>query len=275
MDEFLLSSLHISDYIKISDFRFLVDVVVFTAVAILFFKFITVFFRRAKTRLKEKGSSLVRFLPAFERTIKGLVFFFLAATFLQSHGYSMASIIAGFGITGLAVGFAAKETIANIFGAIAILSDKSFQLGDCVEINGIEGTVEDINMRSTKLRAIDNSVVIMPNSVVASSVIKNITQIKRRRIFETVSIVRDTKKIARAVEIIEEIFENHADILPGYFAFVEKVSGNCAEIKMSAYLKTNDGLKYSKIKEQVLLGIIEKYRKEKIELAAPTVHIAK
>jgi MscS family membrane protein len=277
VEAFLLQTGVTSQAVKAADFRLLFDLIIFSVITIMLFKFIDYFTRRIKRRLEEKDSSLARFIPAFERFTKGLVLFFMLATLLQSHGYSMTSIIAGFGITGLAAGFAAKETIANIFGAIAILSDKSFKLGDYISINGTEGTVEDINMRSTKIRSLDNSIVIFPNSLAANSVIKNISQIKKRRIIETVGITYDTKQIRRAVSIIEEIFASNPEVTKDCCVFVERLAESSINIKMNAAVKTNDYVKYSKIKEQILIEIVEKFRKEKIELAFPTqtLHVNK
>jgi MscS family membrane protein len=152
-----------------TDWRLFIDAVVFIALTALFFKFTDCF----KKRLE--NSNIARFLPLFNKTAKALIVFFMAATFLQSHGYSLQALIAGFGITGLAVGFAAKETIASAFGALALLADKSFQLGDYIIVGTVEGTVEDINMRSTKIRAQDGALIIIPNNLMANSIIRNVS----------------------------------------------------------------------------------------------------
>lgn len=76
----------------------------------------------------------------------------------------------------MAVGFAANATIANVFGTIAIISDKAFEVGDYIKIGALEGTVEDINLRSTKLRTLDNALTIIPNSTVSNGEIVNITK---------------------------------------------------------------------------------------------------
>ncbi len=177
MEEMLLNNL---DGQKMADLRMVLNLCVFVALTAGFFKLTQSFFIRLKTKLE--NSNVVRFLPLFEKTVKGLILFFMIATFLQSHGYSLSALIAGFGITGLAVGFAAKETISSAFGAIAIIADKSFQIGDHIVVSiaagAAEGVVEDINMRSTKLRAPDGTLFIVPNNLMAASVIKNLTAAK-------------------------------------------------------------------------------------------------
>lgn len=127
---------------------------------------------------KDGSSQLTQFVPILDKILKFLIVFFIVASFLQSHGYSVSSLITGFGITGLAVGFAANATISNIFGTLAIFSDKAYKIGDYIIANGVEGTVEDVNIRSTKIRTLDNFLYIVPNSSVATGNICNISRAK-------------------------------------------------------------------------------------------------
>jgi MscS family membrane protein len=138
-------------------------------------------------KLREKHSTdnaLLSFMPILNKITKVTIIFIAVVTLLQSHGYSITSLIAGFGITGLAVGLGAKETISNMFGSFALLADKTYRIGDYIIINqniqehAVEGLVEEINLRSTKLRTDDGSLIIVPNSVIANGVVKNKTNKK-------------------------------------------------------------------------------------------------
>ncbi len=271
MDDILIYAEGANKVVTTLNFGLFADIIIFFTIIAVLFKLVNKFEQKLHAKLKASDSSMLRFLPMFKRLIKGLILFFMVATFLQSHGYSMNSIIAGFGITGLAVGFAAKETIANIFGAISILSDKSFKLGDYVVIGGIEGTVEDINMRSTKIRDIDNSILVVPNSVVAGSIIKNTSLIKRRRILEVIEVKNSTseEKLRRIVETIDGILVANPDSVKDHFAFVEKITDNGINIKFSTYIKTTDYAKFAKIREGILLEVLAALRAEGIELAPP------
>ena len=126
-------------------------------IAVLF-KMVDVFGRNIKEKMlnKDSNSQLIQFLPILERILKFLIVFFIVACFLQSQGYSVTSLITGFGITGLAVGFAANSTISSVFGTFSIFSDKAYKIGDYVIVNGVEGTVEDVNLRSTKIRTLED-----------------------------------------------------------------------------------------------------------------------
>ena len=260
--------------------KFMFEIMAIVLIGMVVFKLIDLFDSKLKAKLTlSNNSPLTRFVPILSNIFKGVVVFFLLASFLQSHGYSMSSLIAGFGITGLAVGFAAQKTIANIFGTFGILSDHSYQLGDYINVNGFEGNVEEINMRSTKIRALDNSLIILPNDVVSGAIIKNVTNGKKRRIFETFGVTYDTsdEKLQRAITILEEILANNKDIHDGYIVYLETLSSSSIDIKVSAYTKTNVYNKFLKIKEQVILEAVKKFREEGIEFAFPstTVYMAK
>lgn len=260
--------------------KFVFEIIAVILIGTVFFKLIDLFDSKLKAKLTSSNNSpLTRFVPILSNIFKGIIVFFLLASFLQSHGYSMSSLIAGFGITGLAVGFAAQKTIANIFGTFGILSDHSYQLGDYISVNGFEGNVEEINMRSTKIRAMDNSLIILPNDVVSGAIIKNVTNGKKRRIFETFGVTYDTsdEKLKRAITILEEILKNNKDIHEGFIVYLDTLSSSSIDIKVSAYTKTNVYNKFLKIKEQVILETVKKFREEGIEFAFPstTVYMAK
>jgi len=148
------------------------------------FKLINIFEENIKTKilLKQSDTTILGFMPLIDKLLKITVIFLAVATILQNHGYSITSFIAGFGITGLAVGFGAKETISNVFGSFSLLADKAYKIGDYIVINqaiqdkSVEGIVEDINLRSTKIRCSDGGLLIVPNNIVANGVVKNTSQ---------------------------------------------------------------------------------------------------
>lgn len=260
--------------------KFVFEIIVIFIIGAVVFKLIDIFDAHLKSKLSgAKNSPLTRFVPILSNILKGIVLFFLVASFLQSHGYSMSSLIAGFGITGLAVGFAAQHTIANVFGTFGILSDHSYKLGDYVSINGFEGNVEEINMRSTKIRALDNSLIILPNDVVAGTVIKNVTNGEKRRIFETFGVTYDTsdEKLKRAISILENILKENPNVHDDYIVYLETLSSSSIDIKVNAYTKTNVYKEYLKIREQVILEAVKHFREEGIDFAFPstTVYMAK
>lgn len=158
-------------------------VIVFVAVFAAF-KLVDIFNRNLKDKIlvKHSDTTILGFMPIIDKVVKITIVFLAIATVMQNHGVSITSLIAGFGITGLAVGLGAQITIANIFGSFSLLADKAYKIGDYIIINqtvhdkAVEGVVEDINLRSTKIRTSDGGLVIVPNNIVANGVVKNVSQ---------------------------------------------------------------------------------------------------
>ena len=155
-----------------------------------------------KLRLKNSDSPLLNLLPVLSKILKAIIIFLLLAGFLQSFGYNVTSLIAGFGITGLAVGFAAKEAIGNVFGSVGLLADRVYKIGEYIKFNGYEGTVENINLRSTTIRTLEGFIVNVPNNQLANEEITNVSQARRRRIDISVDVEYGTsnEKLDRACE---------------------------------------------------------------------------
>lgn len=165
--------------------KYLIESICILAVVFVLFKIIDISKGKLKENiiLKHADTTILGFLPLVDKLLKITILFLAVATVLQSHGYSITSLVAGFGITGLAVGFGAKETISNVFGSFSLLADKAYKIGDYIIINQtvqdkpVEGFVEEINLRSTKIKSADNGIVIVPNNIVANGVVKNMSGI--------------------------------------------------------------------------------------------------
>ena len=267
--------------LKLINFHLFFEIFMNIFVLAIIFKFLNVFEKSVLDRIstEDKKSQMIRIIPPIFRVIKLVVVFIAIAGFLQTHGYSVSSLIAGFGITGLAVGLAANATLSNVFGTIAIISDKSFKLGDYIKIKDFEGIVEDINMRSTKIRTLDNALTIIPNSEIANTEIVNISAAHRKRLFETIGVTYDTsdEKLQRAVKILEEILENMPEVGKDYIVNLNALADSAIEIRVHAYVNTKVFSTFLKIKERFLLEVIKQFREENIEFAFPsqTVYLAK
>ena len=149
LDKFIRYFDKMIEVLKDINFGFILEIIFNLAILAIIFKFLDIFEEKMKSKISQskQQTQMLQIIPAINRILKFTIFFIILASFLQTHGYSVSSLIAGFGITGLAVGFAANSAIANIFGSISIISDKSFQIGDYIKFGTYEGTVEDINMR--------------------------------------------------------------------------------------------------------------------------------
>ncbi len=245
------------------------------------FRLTDMFINKLKARFinPDNSATLAHVFPILEKVIKTLIFFFITASFLQSQGYSLTSLIAGFGITGLAVGFAAQQTIASMFGTLAILTDKVFKIGDYIRVNNIEGTVENITLHSTKVRTLDNFMVTIPNNIIDSNVVENISRAKKRKIQVVFGITYNTseEKIQKAISIIKSVMKSRHDVTQDFRVNLDALDSSSINIKLFGYVKTSSIITLEKVRGEILFEIVKQFRAEGIEFAFPsqTIYMAK
>ena len=147
---------------------------------------------------------------------------------------------------------------------------------DYVSINDYEGTVVDINLRSTRIKTLDNSIITIPNEIVANSITTNYSAIDKRRIDEVIGIVYSTsnEKIDKAVQIIKDILRVNQEVETNdNLVYLEKLNSSSIDIHMQAYVKYSDVHNLRRIRENVIKEIIRQYRNEGIDFAFPSQSI--
>ena len=243
----------------------------------IFCKIADAFNRKLEKNLLEKhpDSPLINLMPIITRVAKVVIIFLLLAGFLQSFGYNVNSLIAGFGITGLAVGFAAKEAIGNVFGSIGLLGDRVYKVGDYIAFDGYEGTVTDVNFRSTTIVTLEGFELNLPNNLLANNEITNISKATERRIDLSVDIEYGTsnEKIDRAREILAEIATSNPEIKDNFEAIIDSMAPSSIIIRLIAYTPATTGSEVRRIKSDVIREIIHRYREEGIEFAFPSTSV--
>ena len=257
---------------------FILGVIINVVLIMVINKVINIFEMKLSSKLREKhsDSTLVNLLPVLIKVLKAVIIFMLLVGFLESFGYNVSSIIAGFGITGLAVGFAAKEAIGNVFGSVGLLGDRVYKIGDYIKFDNIEWYVEKINLRSTSIRTLDNFVVNVPNNTIANEAITNVSKCKKRKIDITVGVEYGTsnEKLDRAVEILKDIATNDEKIIgSGMFTSIEALADSSINIRLFAYTSETAWAKYKVIKGNIIRQIIHRFREEGIEFAFPSTSV--
>ncbi len=193
---------------------------------------------------------------------------------LQLWGVNVAGLLAGLGIGGLAFALAAKDTAANLFGSIALLLDKSIRIGEWIKIDGVEGVVEDIGMRTTKIRTFKKSLITLPNQVIANSPIENYSRRGIRRIKIKIGLTYDTssEQIAQVISDIKTMLRNHEGIAQNETLMVNFVSFDDSSLGLLIYTfsKTSNWERYLKIKEEVNLNIMKIVEDNKTAFAFPS-----
>lgn len=257
--------------------KFIIGVIVNVILIWGFCKLTDVFGRNIVNRLRMRNSDspLLNLMPVLNRIIKAVIIFILLAGFLQSFGYNVASLIAGFGITGLAVGFAAKEAIGNIFGSFGLLADRVYKIGEYIKFNGYEGTVENINLRSTTVRSLEGFAINVPNNLLANEEITNVSQTDRRRIDLYIDVEYGTsnEKLDEACRILLDIASKDETILDGALAFIDNLSASSIVIRLVCYTNQAGWGDYVIEKSRVIREIIHRYREAGIEFAFPSTSV--
>lgn len=212
---------------------------------------------------------------AISKLVRISVFITGGLILLQTLGYSISGILAFGGVGGIAVGFAAKDLLANFFGGLMIYLDRPFKVGDWVRSNDkeIEGTVEHIGWRLTRIRTFDKRPLYVPNSVFTSISVENPSRMTNRRIYETLGIrYDDMDKMAPIVAQVKEMLLNHPEIDTDQTMIVNFNSFASSSINFFVYTftKTTEWVRFHEIKQDVLLKIAEIVLDNGAEFAFPT-----
>lgn len=199
------------------------------------------------------------------------------ATILNEWGISVVGIMASLGLVGMAVALAAKDMIANLFGSLTIFLDKTFKKGDWIMTPDVEGTVENIGIRATKIRTFANALVTIPNATLANSAVTNWSRMKQRRIQMTLSLeYRTTRAQVEKIMIrLREYLENHPDVVTDRLQsslFVHLVEFNDSSIDLLLYYftKTVNWGKWMQIREDNMLMFMRIIEEEGAAFAFPS-----
>jgi MscS family membrane protein len=206
--------------------------------------------------------------------LRGVILFVGLGAILQLWGINVAGLVAGLGIGGLACALAAKDTAANLFGSIALLLDKSIRIGEWIRIDGVEGVVEDIGMRTTKIRTFQKSLITLPNQVIANTHIENFSRRQIRRIKMNIGLTYDTssKQIENIIADIKTMLRNHEGISQDSTMLVNFTTFNDSSLDILIYTFTNTAnwARYMNIKEDVNIQIMKIVEKNGSSFAFPS-----
>lgn len=212
-------------------------------------------------------------VPLVNKALRIFVVIFGGLVTFQNLGINVMSLVAGLGLGGLAFALAAKDTAANLFGSMMILSDSPFRSGDWVKFGDVEGTVESVGFRSTRVRTFYNSLVAVPNAVVANETIDNMGRREFRRITATLGVTYDTppEKLEAFLEGIKNIIKANPHTRKDYFHVVFSGYGDSAlEIMLYFFFKVPDWSTELVQRQNVYLEILRLAAGLEIDFAFPT-----
>lgn len=199
---------------------------------------------------------------------------------LHTMGINISAVLAFGGIGGIAIGFAAKDLLANFFGGLMIFLDRPFSVGDWIKSpdKQIEGVVENIGWRLTRIRTFDKRPLYIPNSSFATISVENPSRMTNRRIYETIGLrYDDVNKMDVILMDVKSMLESHADIDLGQTLMVNfnTFADSSIDFFIYTFTKTTDWQEFHRVKQDVLFKIVRIIAQHGAEIAFPTqtVHL--
>lgn len=215
-------------------------------------------------------------IPFLSKILRFLVCALAFVSIASEWGYDVNGFVAGLGLGGLAFALAAKDMLANIFSGVVIIMDKPFNIGDWIKSGEVEGTVVDINFRSTKIRRFDQALVNVPNSNLVNGSIVNFTKRPMRQITFHLGITYDTpaSKVKTCMEKIEQYLREHEGVDDAtIFVKLDKLGDSALEVFLYFFTKTIVWAEYLTIKQDVNFKILEIVEEEGVSLAFPSTSV--
>lgn len=209
--------------------------------------------------------------PIIRKSLKVFVVVVATLVTLDNIGVNITAALASLSIGGLAIGLAAQDTLANLFGAISVFADKPFRIGDRIKLENIEGTVESIGLRSTRVRNLDGFLITVPNKMMGNAAITNITRRPNIKTEMNLGITYDTpvEKLNRAVKILEEVYRGHAntaDLVVGFNKFAD----SALNIQVVHWWNGADGKPHVAGMQELNLKVKQRFDDEGISFAFPS-----
>lgn len=214
-------------------------------------------------------------VEALAKLGRGVVVVVAGLSILETLGVSLTGVLAFGGIGGIAVGFAAKDLFANLLGGLAIYLDRPFSVGEWIRSpdKDIEGTVEHIGWRNTRIRAFNKNPIYVPNALFSNIVVENPSRMSHRRIKEVVGLrYQDMDKVAAIVTEVRSMLQEHPalDREAGVVVNLNTFADSSLDIIVYAYTRTTAWAPYQELKQDVLLKIAALITRHGAEMAFPT-----
>ncbi len=228
----------------------------------------------------ERNEMARSFIPIFSRMTKVLVWGLAVVVALDSAGIHVMGLIAGLGIGGMAVAFAAKDSIENVFGSVTIAADTPFKIGHFIKIGDITGTVERVGLRSTRVRTMDRTVVTVPNARLISEIVEDYSARDSFKFETTIGLVYGTSR-AQLLFVIGEVtkmLESHPSVLDESLRVRLAAFGpSSIDIHVLAWVEAQDYAAFTGIAEELNFAIMDIIERSGSSFAFPsqTIYLAK
>ena len=230
-----------------------------------------VWVNKLKERMNpEVEDSMFKFIL---KGIRVLIYIIAGFIIITDLGVNLNGLVAGLGLGSVVITLAAQDTAKNLFGGLVIFLDKPFVVGDWIEVDKYEGTVEDITFRSTRVRTFENSVANIPNAVIANESIINWSRMERRRNKVNLCLDLDTplEKVEVVQKRIKDMLLQHADVIDDTIMVrFDNIVDNGINLLVCSYTNSVDYASFLKEKEKINFKIMQILKEENVELAYDT-----
>jgi MscS family membrane protein len=214
--------------------------------------------------------------PLLRKSLRIFIVIMAALMAIQTFGYPVTGVIASLGIGGLAFALAAKDSISNIFGSLMIIFDRPFHVGDWIKAGDMEGTVEEVGFRSTKIRTFAKTLISVPNNIIANLALDNYSRMPKRRIRLTVGVSYDATptQMREAVSRIRELLRTHPAIDQDFFLVnFTDFGASSLDIMVYCFTTTTVWGEYLDAREDVCLKIMDALEELGLEIAFPSTTV--
>ena len=268
---------NINDYTQLIDNKILNDIfllIEILLIAYIFTRVTNVLFAWYAEKQERKKKTSKHILYVFRAIFNGIVYLIAFFVFMALAGIDLTGLAIGGAATAIVIGFALQSVLSDFFSAFSIYFDRPFEIGDFIVVGEFSGTVTKIGMKSTRVQLLQGEELVLPNSELTKTSIRNYKKMKKRRISFSFGVTYDTstKKLNKILEIIREIIdpeklENVDKLDRVHFSEFGDFSLN---FEVVYYLKNQDYVKYKDTQQAINLAIKEAFEKESIEMAFPT-----
>ena len=213
-----------------------------------------------------------RLIPFVRTGLQLLVWAIVLVIIIQEWGYDVSGLIAGLGLGGLALSLAAQDTLSNIFGFTALVGDRPFVVGDYVKTKDVEGVIEHVGLRSSRVRQLNQAVVTVPNSMLAAAAILNWSRLSKRQIDMTLNISYDSNadSVQKLLADIRAYLLEHENVeADSVVVFLINLGSSSLEVLVRCYLRLEDWKTFTAAKEGILLEIMRMVERLGLHIAFP------
>ena len=234
-------------------------------------------FRKFSDNNEDEGDGISTFVV---KIIRGLVYIIATFIAILELGYDLSGLITGLGISSVVITLAAQNLAKDLLGGFVIFTDKPFKVGDWIQFGDYEGTVEDITYRSTRLRTFENSIVNIPNSIIANESLINCSKIEKRRYKINLGLTLETplNKVKIVEEKIKTMLKEKENVMDdSIIVKFDKITDNTINLLIYAFTDSVDYGSFLKQKEEINFKIMQILESENVELAydTKTVYVKK